>query len=41
MLLLSCGVSTIRFMPPLLVTKEHVDEAITILDATLVESQNA
>ena len=41
MLLLSCGVSTIRFMPPLMITKAHVDEAITILDATLVESQNA
>ena len=41
MLLLSCGVSTIRFMPPLMVTKEHVDEAITILDASLGETQNA
>ena len=41
MLLLSCGLSTIRFMPPLMITNDHVDEAITILDATLVESQNA
>jgi 4-aminobutyrate aminotransferase len=41
MLLLSCGVSTIRFMPPLLVTKENVDEAIAILDASLGETQNA
>ena len=41
LLLLSCGQSTIRFMPPLLVTKEHVDEAITILDATFGETQNA
>jgi 4-aminobutyrate aminotransferase len=41
MLLLSCGVSTIRFMPPLLVTRENVDEAIAILDASLGETQNA
>jgi 4-aminobutyrate aminotransferase len=41
MLLLSCGVSTIRFMPPLMITKGDVDEAITILDATLAETQNA
>ncbi|HSS06692.1 MAG TPA: acetyl ornithine aminotransferase family protein [Rhodanobacteraceae bacterium] len=41
MLLLSCGVSTIRFMPPLMINKGHVDEAITILDASLGETQNA
>jgi 4-aminobutyrate aminotransferase len=41
LLLLSCGQSTIRFMPPLMVGKEHVDEAITILDASLGETQNA
>lgn len=41
MLLLSCGVSTIRFMPPLMIDKAHVDEAITILDASLNETQNA
>ena len=41
MLLLSCGQSTIRFMPPLMVTKEHVDEAIAILDASLGETQSA
>src|SRR5262245_14279733 len=38
MLLLSCGQSTIRFMPPLMVSREHVDEAVAILDATLGES---
>jgi 4-aminobutyrate aminotransferase len=41
MLLLSCGVSTIRFMPPLMISNSDVDEAITILDATLTETQNA
>ena len=41
MLLLSCGVSTIRFMPPLMIDEAHVDEAITILDASLGETQNA
>jgi 4-aminobutyrate aminotransferase len=38
LLLLSCGVSTLRLMPPLLVTREHVDEAITLLEASLVEA---
>jgi 4-aminobutyrate aminotransferase len=41
LLLLSCGVSTIRFMPPLMISKGDVDEAIAILDATLTETQNA
>ena len=41
MLLLTCGQSSIRFMPPLMVTKEHVDEAIVILDASLGETLTA
>ena len=41
MLLLSCGKSTIRFMPPLLVTQTQIDEALTILRATLQEAQQA
>jgi 4-aminobutyrate aminotransferase len=41
MLLLSCGQSTIRFLPPLNVTKEHVDEAIVILHARLGETLTA
>jgi 4-aminobutyrate aminotransferase len=41
LLLLSCGQSTIRFMPPLMVTKEHVDEAVAILDARLGETLSA
>lgn len=35
LVLLSCGQSTIRFMPPLLITKADVDEAITLLTASL------
>jgi 4-aminobutyrate aminotransferase len=34
LLLLSCGASTVRFMPPLLATREHVDEAIGLLEAS-------
>lgn len=32
LLLLSCGVSTIRLMPPLMLTQELADEAVEILD---------
>jgi 4-aminobutyrate aminotransferase len=39
LLLLSCGVSTVRFMPPLVVTRAEVDEAVTILDASLEEAR--
>ncbi len=38
LLLLSCGVSTVRFMPPLLVTRAQVDEALAILEASLAEA---
>ncbi|MFL6549036.1 MAG: acetyl ornithine aminotransferase family protein [Povalibacter sp.] len=41
LLLLSCGQSTIRFMPPLMITKLHVDEALNILSASLEEAMNA
>ena len=40
LLLLSCGQSTIRFMPPLMITKAHVDEALTILSASLDEAMS-
>ncbi len=39
LILLSCGTSTVRFMPPLLITSADVDEAITILEASLVEAK--
>ena len=38
LLLLSCGQSTVRFMPPLMINTDHVDEAITIVSASLEES---
>jgi 4-aminobutyrate aminotransferase len=38
LLLLSCGQSTVRFMPPLLVTRENVSEALAILEASLDEA---
>ena len=38
LILLSCGVSTVRFMPPLMITEDHVDEAFTILETSLAEA---
>jgi len=38
LLLLSCGQSTVRFMPPLMIRREDVDEALTILTASLEEA---
>jgi 4-aminobutyrate aminotransferase len=35
LVLLSCGQSAIRFMPPLLITKADVDEAMALLTASL------
>jgi 4-aminobutyrate aminotransferase len=39
LLLLSCGMSTIRFAPPLLVTRRDVDEVLAIVDASLAEAR--
>ena len=39
LLLLGCGESTIRLAPPLMVTKEHIDHAIEILDESIIVSQ--
>jgi 4-aminobutyrate aminotransferase len=39
LLLLPCGQSTIRFMPPLMITDAHVDEAMTVLEASLNEAK--
>jgi 4-aminobutyrate aminotransferase len=38
LLLLSCGVSTLRFMPPLSVTTAEVDEAVVLLRRALDEA---
>jgi 4-aminobutyrate aminotransferase len=38
LLLLPCGMSTIRFMPPLNVTTAHIDEALAMLRTSLDEA---
>jgi 4-aminobutyrate aminotransferase len=38
LLLLACGKSTVRFMPPLVATTGDVDEAMALLEASLVEA---
>ncbi|MDP9065308.1 MAG: acetyl ornithine aminotransferase family protein [Pseudomonadota bacterium] len=38
LLLLSCGQSTLRFMPPLLIGNADVDEAVELLDRSLAEA---
>ncbi|WP_323845934.1 acetyl ornithine aminotransferase family protein [Microbulbifer magnicolonia] len=38
LLLLSCGQSTVRFMPPLCVTREEVDEALAMIETSLAEA---
>ena len=38
LILLSCGQSTVRFMPPLLITEADVDEAIALLTLSLEQA---
>ncbi len=38
LLLLSCGQSTVRFIPPLMVSREHVDEAMGMIETSLKEA---
>ncbi|MGO9802919.1 MAG: acetyl ornithine aminotransferase family protein [Steroidobacteraceae bacterium] len=38
LLLLSCGQSTVRFIPPLMINRGHVDEAMTLLEIALKEA---
>ena len=38
LILLSCGTSTVRFIPPLMVSREHVDEALGLLKSALREA---
>jgi 4-aminobutyrate aminotransferase len=38
LLLLSCGTSTVRFMPPLSVTEAEIDEAVALLRGSLEEA---
>jgi 4-aminobutyrate aminotransferase len=37
LILLSCGQSTVRFMPPLMIAESDVDEAVALLDVSLAE----
>jgi len=39
LLLLGCGESTIRLMPPLVVEQHHADFALDVLDRTIAESE--
>ena len=38
LLLLSCGVSTVRFIPPLMINRGHVDEAMGLIETALTEA---
>jgi 4-aminobutyrate aminotransferase len=38
LLLLSCGESTLRFCPPLIVKKEEADVAVAIFDSAIDEA---
>jgi 4-aminobutyrate aminotransferase len=38
LLLLSCGASTVRFIPPLMIDSSHVDEAMTLMEIALREA---
>src|ERR1700738_2974763 len=38
LILLSCGVSTLRFIPPLLVSRDNVDEAMGMLEVSMKEA---
>jgi 4-aminobutyrate aminotransferase len=38
LILLTCGVSTVRFMPPLTLSEAEVDEAVALLRASLDEA---
>ena len=38
LLLLSCGASTVRFIPPLMIDRGHVDEAMTLFEKALGEA---
>lgn len=38
LLLLACGTSTVRFMPPLMISRADVDEAMALLETSLLEA---
>jgi 4-aminobutyrate aminotransferase len=38
LILLSCGMSTLRFIPPLMINRENVDEAMSMIETSLKEA---
>jgi acetylornithine/LysW-gamma-L-lysine aminotransferase len=40
-LILDAGRNVLRFLPPLVISKEQIDKAISILDSVLEEEENA
>ncbi|MGH8131949.1 MAG: aminotransferase class III-fold pyridoxal phosphate-dependent enzyme, partial [Steroidobacteraceae bacterium] len=38
LLLLACGLSTLRFIPPLMIGRTHVDEAMGLIETALTEA---
>jgi len=38
LLLLGCGRTTLRYIPPLVVNKDQIDQAMDILDKAIVEA---
>jgi 4-aminobutyrate aminotransferase len=41
LLVLAAGANTIRLSPPLLITKQHAETAVSILDDALAEISNS
>ena len=35
LIIIGCGVSTIRFRPPLIISSEEIDETLSIIDSAL------
>ncbi|MEM2458678.1 MAG: aminotransferase class III-fold pyridoxal phosphate-dependent enzyme, partial [Candidatus Bathyarchaeia archaeon] len=40
-LILDAGKNVLRFLPPLVIEKDHIDKVISILDVILEEEENA
>ena len=40
-LILDAGRNVLRFLPPIVITKEQIDKSISVLDAVIGEEENA
>jgi acetylornithine/N-succinyldiaminopimelate aminotransferase len=40
-LVLNAGRTVIRFLPPLVITKEQIDKAVAVIDAVIGEEEHA